>query len=68
MAFQLVCSVCHREYDPASLPWRCACGGLLDVAPFKVDLSPGAIHRTQEKSRWAISSIDTKPKPRRFVN
>jgi len=43
MALQLVCSLCQRAYDPASLPWHCACGGLLDVAPFDIDLSPGAI-------------------------
>lgn len=35
MSFHLVCSACGREYDPASLVWRCVCGGLLDLAEFE---------------------------------
>lgn len=43
MTFRLVCNGCHREYDPASLAWRCSCGGLLDLAPFSVNFSQGAM-------------------------
>ncbi len=32
--FNLMCNVCAREYDPASLIWRCPCGGLLDLPEF----------------------------------
>ncbi|MBO0781278.1 MAG: threonine synthase [Ktedonobacteraceae bacterium] len=39
MAFQFICSICHQKYDPASLVWRCSCGGVLDVAPFPVHFS-----------------------------
>lgn len=34
LTFRLVCSICKQDYDPASLVWRCACGGLLDLAEF----------------------------------
>lgn len=30
----LRCSVCSTRYPVASSPWRCACGGVLDVTPF----------------------------------
>ena len=43
MSFRLLCSACHREYDPASLAWRCACGGLLDLAPFEAQFPQRAI-------------------------
>lgn len=43
MTFRLVCNMCYREYDPTSLVWRCCCGGLLDLAPFSVNFSLGAI-------------------------
>lgn len=29
----LQCSSCRRQFDVRELPWRCQCGGLLDVAP-----------------------------------
>jgi threonine synthase len=32
---KLKCTVCGQEYEPASLVWRCSCGGLLDLAPFE---------------------------------
>ena len=43
MSFRLLCSACHREHDPASLAWRCACGGLLDLAPFEAQFPQRAI-------------------------
>ncbi len=43
MAFNLRCSACGREYDPASLVWQCACGGLLDLAEFAVRFPLGSI-------------------------
>lgn len=35
MTFHLRCSVCGHDYDPASLIWRCPCGGPLDLADFE---------------------------------
>ncbi|HEY7357996.1 MAG TPA: threonine synthase [Ktedonobacterales bacterium] len=35
MNIHLLCSACGRAHDPASLLWRCPCGGLLDVADFE---------------------------------
>lgn len=35
MSFDLLCSACGRDSDPASLTWRCPCGGLLDLAVFE---------------------------------
>jgi threonine synthase len=43
MTFRLLCSTCQREYDPASLAWRCVCGGLLDIAPFEAQFPLSAI-------------------------
>ena len=43
MTFRLLCSACRREYVPASLAWRCACGGLLDLAPFEAQFPLSAI-------------------------
>lgn len=39
MTFPLICSLCGQEYEPTSLVWRCSCSGVLDVAPFPVNLS-----------------------------
>ncbi|HEY7358141.1 MAG TPA: threonine synthase [Ktedonobacterales bacterium] len=35
MNIHLLCSACGRAHDPASLLWRCPCGGLLDMAEFE---------------------------------
>jgi threonine synthase len=35
MSVHLRCSACGRAYDPASLVWRCVCGGLFDLSPFE---------------------------------
>jgi threonine synthase len=35
MSFNLQCSACGREHDPASLVWRCPCGGLLGLPEFE---------------------------------
>ncbi len=35
MRIPLLCSACGRDHDPASLIWRCSCGGLLDLPEFK---------------------------------
>ena len=43
MTFRLLCSTCQREYDPASLAWRCVCGGLLDLAPSEAQFPLSAI-------------------------
>jgi threonine synthase len=51
MAFELVCSMCQQKYDPASLVWRCACGGLLDLAPFPVNLAFSSI-QTRNAGLW----------------
>jgi threonine synthase len=45
MTFRLVCSACKQEYDPASLVWRCTCGGLLDLAEFPVSFPLEHIRR-----------------------
>lgn len=49
------CSVCHKVYDPATLVWRCECGGLLDLQAFASKLSikeirkhPATMWRYQE--------------------
>jgi threonine synthase len=44
MAYNFVCSECGRVYDPGTLVWRCACGGLLDLADFPVSFPLDAIH------------------------
>jgi threonine synthase len=36
----LRCSQCAKDYEVESLAWRCACGGLLDVAPFTDGFDP----------------------------
>src|SRR5690242_12000179 len=51
MTFRLRCSVCQREYDPASLIWRCVCGGLLDLAPFEAQFPLSAI-QTRPATLW----------------
>ena len=45
MPFHLLCSGCGQAYDPASLVWRCACGGLLDLAEFAVRFPLESIQR-----------------------
>ncbi len=35
MDIHLICSACGRAHDPASLLWRCPCGGPLDLAGFE---------------------------------
>jgi threonine synthase len=51
MTFRLLCSACRRDYDPASLVWRCACGGLLDLAPFEAQFPLSAI-RARPATLW----------------
>jgi threonine synthase len=43
MDLSLVCSQCRFTYDPASLIWRCACGGLLDLAGYEAQFPLSAI-------------------------
>jgi threonine synthase len=45
MPFNLRCGVCGQEYDPASLVWRCTCGGLLDLATFEAHFPFEAIQQ-----------------------
>ncbi len=59
----LRCSVCGREYDPASLVWRCACGGLLDLPevavsfPLKrIQARPSTLWRYREALPFAPES------------
>lgn len=52
MTFRLICQDCQRKYDPASLVWRCACGGLLDPAEFPIRLLPLEQIRQRPATLW----------------
>ncbi|TFD65732.1 threonine synthase [Cryobacterium ruanii] len=41
----LVCSECATPYPVESLAWRCACGGVLDVAEFDFQVDAAALRR-----------------------
>lgn len=50
----LICSECAASYPVESLAWRCACGGVLDVAEFAIDLPAAALpDRTPSLWRYA---------------
>jgi threonine synthase len=51
MPFSLQCSECGWEYGPASLIWRCSCGGLLDLAAFDAHFPFEAI-RQRPPTLW----------------
>ena len=51
MTLRLLCSACQRDYDPASLAWRCVCGGLLYLTPFEAQFPLSAI-QTRPATLW----------------
>ncbi|MGW5240976.1 threonine synthase [Monashia sp. NPDC004114] len=56
----LVCSACDTTYPAASLQWRCACGGVLDAAPFGTRLDLAGL-AAGPSSMWRYAS--TMPVP-----
>ncbi|HEY7350795.1 MAG TPA: threonine synthase [Ktedonobacterales bacterium] len=63
MRVHLLCSACGREHDPASLIWRCPCGGLLDLPEFearflleRIQSRPPSLWRYREALPFAPDS------------
>ena len=48
--FHFVCYDCGKEHDPATLAFRCTCGGMLDVADFQ----PSFTLDTLDPSEWSL--------------
>lgn len=51
MPISYICHTCGRTIDPASLAWRCPCGGLLDLAEYPVALDLAHI-RSHPATLW----------------
>lgn len=48
----LHCHQCARSYDLAAAPWRCPCGGLLDLAPFPIAWPSQASLAARSATLW----------------
>lgn len=45
------CNVCHKNFDPATLIWRCECGGTLKLKAFPISLPIEKI-RSRPATMW----------------
>ena len=52
----LVCEVCAERTEPASLAWRCACGGMFSIEPVRTGLTFTAAAR-ERNSLWRYESV-----------
>ncbi len=53
---EMVCGRCGARYRVESLAWRCACGGLLDVAAFPTRMDPSELP-SREMTMWRYREV-----------